>query len=166
MPFILVLALSCLSVSVSATYKLPDVKNAQRIIALSPHSVELLFALGVGDRIIGTTEFADFPEAANKIERVGGYHGFQTERIVELQPDLIVAWEGGNRSEDLDLFEKLELPVYRSETKRLRHIAVELKALGALTSTEDRAAELIADFHDNLDRLSKQNKDEQKISFF
>ena len=165
-PLILVLALSGLSISVSAMYKLPDVKNAQRIIALSPHSVELLFALGVGDRIIGTTEFADFPEAANKIERVGGYHGFQTERIVELQPDLIVAWEGGNRSEDLDLFEKLELPVYRSETKRLRHIAVELKALGELTSTEEKAAVLIKYFHDNLDSLSKQNKDKQKISFF
>ena len=163
---ILVLILGSLSISVSAMYKLPDVKNAQRIIALSPHSVELLFALGVGDRIIGTTEFADYPEAANKIERVGGYHGFQTERIVELQPDLIVAWEGGNRSEDLDLFEKLELPVYRSETKRLRHIAVELEALGVLTSTENKAAELIKDFHDNLDRLSQQNKDKQKISFF
>ena len=55
-----------------ANFELPDVKNAQRIIALSPHSVELLFALGVGDRVIGTTEFADFPEAANKIERIGG----------------------------------------------------------------------------------------------
>jgi vitamin B12 transport system substrate-binding protein len=165
-PLILVLTLSSLSISVSAMYKLPDVKNAQRIIALSPHSVELLFALGVGDRIIGTTEFADYPEAANKIERVGGYHGFQTERIVELQPDLIVAWEGGNRSEDLDLFEKLELPVYRSETKRLRHIAVELEALGVLTSTEHKAAELIKDFHGNLDHLSKQNKNKQQISFF
>ena len=162
----LVLGLSCFALSSFANYTLPDVKNAQRIIALSPHSVELLFALGVGDRIIGTTEFADYPEAANKIERVGGYHGFQTERIVELQPDLIVAWEGGNRSEDLDLFEKLELPVYRSETKRLRHIAVELEALVVLTSTEKKAAELIKDFHNNLDRLSQKNKAKQKISFF
>ena len=96
-----------------AEYPLPEVRNAQRIIALSPHSVELLYALGVGDRVIGTTEFADYPEAANTIERVGGYHGIQTERIVELQPDLIVAWEGGNKAEDLNMLEALKLPVYQ-----------------------------------------------------
>lgn len=149
-----------------ANFELPDVKNAQRIIALSPHSVELLFALGVGDRVIGTTEFADFPEAANKIERIGGYHGLQTERIVELQPDLIVAWEGGNRSEDLDLIEKLELPIYRSETKRLRHIAVEIEALGQLTGTQQQAKKLIQTFNQELDILTEKNKDKKQVSFF
>lgn len=147
-------------------FPLPDVKNAKRIIALSPHSVELLYALGVGDRIIGTTEFADYPEAANKIERIGGYHGLQTERIVELQPDLIVAWEGGNRSEDLNLIEKLGLPIYRSETKRLRHIAFEIEALGQLTGTEKKADQLIQNFNRNLDTLTEANKDKAQVSFF
>lgn len=164
--FFLVVSLSAFSAYSFALYKLPDVKNAQRIIALSPHSVELLYALGVGDRIIGTTEFADFPEAANKIERVGGYHGIQTERIVELQPDLIVAWEGGNRTEDLDILEKLSLPVYRSETKRLRHIADELKALGILTGTEKRAKSLIENFNQKLEVLAQDNKNKKKVSFF
>ena len=163
---ILICTLSCLSISAFSAYQLPDVKNAKRIIALSPHSVELLFALGVGDRIIGTTEFADFPKEANDIERVGGYHGIQTERIMELQPDLIVAWEGGNRSEDLDILEKLNLPVYRSETKRLRQITDELKALGLLTGTEDRANTLIESFNRDLDALAHSNKDKQKVTFF
>ena len=158
--------LSCASQVSLATYELPDVKNAKRIIALSPHSVELLFALGVGDRIVGTTEFADFPEAANDIERIGGYHGIQTERIVELQPDLIVAWEGGNRSEDLDLLEKLGLPVYRSETKRLRQITVELGALGNLTGTQLKADALINRFNQSLDDLEIENKDKSKVTFF
>lgn len=163
---ILVCIFSCVSVASLATYELPDVKNAKRIIALSPHSVELLFSLGVGDRVIGTTEFADFPEAANKIERIGGYHGLQTERIVELQPDLIVAWEGGNRSEDLDLLEKLGLPIYRSETKRLRHIAVEIKALGELTGTQQQAKKLIRAFNLELDTLTGKNKGKAQVSFF
>lgn len=164
--FILAGLLSINAFSDPSKFALPDVKNAQRIIALSPHSVELLYALGVGDRIIGSTEFADYPEAANKIERIGGYHGLQTERIVELQPDLIVAWEGGNRSEDLNLIEKLGLPIYRSETKRLRHIAVEIEALGKLTGTEKKAAKLIKDFNRSLDALSEANQHKSKIRFF
>ncbi len=168
-----ILLLVCLAVNLSlfsvfsvAAYDLPNVKNAQRIISLSPHSVELLFALGVGDRIIGTTDFSDFPAAANKIERIGGYHGIQMERIVELQPDLIVAWQGGNRSDELKMLEKLGLPVYRSETKRLHHITDELKALGKLTGTEEKANALIADFNRQLAALTLANKEKEKVTFF
>lgn len=164
----LILSLTILVTSVlaNAEYPLPEVRNAQRIIALSPHSVELLYALGVGDRVIGTTDFADYPEAANNIERVGGYHGIQTERIVELQPDLIVAWEGGNKADDLNMLESLKLPVYRSETKRLRQITEEIKALGILTGTEKKAKELIQLFHSELDHLTESHKEKEKVTFF
>ena len=145
---------------------LPEVKDAQRIVALSPHSVELLFALGVGDRIVATTEFADYPQAANQIERIGGYHGIQTERILELKPDLIVAWEGGNRSEDLALLESLGLPIYRSETKRLRQIADEVLALGKLTNTLETATAIVKRFNDQLDMLTNGNKDKAPVTFF
>ncbi len=164
--FFLTVILNGFLVFSAAANELPNVKNAKRIIALSPHSVELLFELGVGDRIIGTTDFADFPKAANNIERIGGYHGIQTERIVELQPDLIVAWEGGNRSDELDILERLDLPVYRSKTKRLRQITHELKALGVLTGTEKKAESLIDDFKRKLDTLAAENKDKDKVSFF
>jgi vitamin B12 transport system substrate-binding protein len=163
---ILLVILLLTSILSNAEYPLPEVRNAQRIIALSPHSVELLYALGVGDRVIGTTDFADYPEAAKKIERVGGYHGIQTERILELEPDLIVAWEGGNKTEDLNMLETLKLPVYRSETKRLRQITEEIKALGILTGTEKKAASLIEEFHKNIDSLQEANKEKEKVRFF
>ena len=163
----LFIALLSLSVFTSVgAYELPKVKNAQRIIALSPHSVELLFALGVGDRILGSTEFADFPEAANDIERIGGYHGIQMERIMELKPDLIVAWQGGNSDGDLNQLEALGLPVYRSETKRLLQITEEIKVLGELTGSSEKARVLIDDFNLRLSQLKEANKHKKKISFF
>lgn len=163
----LFIALLSLSVFTSVgSYELPKVKNAQRIIALSPHSVELLFALGVGDRILGSTEFADFPEAANDIERIGGYHGIQMERIMELKPDLIVAWQGGNSDGDLNQLEALGLPVYRSETKRLLQITEEIKVLGELTGSSEKARVLIDDFNLRLSQLKEANKHKKKISFF
>jgi vitamin B12 transport system substrate-binding protein len=150
----------------SYSFEIPNVKNAQRIVALSPHSVELLYALGIGDRILATTDYADYPEAAKQIERVGGYHGVLAERILELNPDLIVAWEGGNKSGDLDKLESLGLPVYRTETKKLRDIAIEITMLGALTGTQKKAKLLVDKFHQDLDSLTKENKNKNKVSFF
>lgn len=162
--FVILLSLSVCSGAYG--YELPKVENAKRIIALSPHSVELLFALGVGDRIIGTTEFADFPEVANDIERIGGYHGIQMERIMELKPDLIVAWQGGNSDEDLNQLESLGLPVYRSATKRLKHITTEIRVLGELTGTTEKAKALIDQFNSDLAVLRINNQDKTKITFF
>ncbi|MFT6154358.1 MAG: vitamin B12 transport system substrate-binding protein [Bermanella sp.] len=150
----------------SFSFEVPDVKNAQRIVALSPHSVELLYALGIGDRIVATTDYADYPDAAKKIERVGGYHGVLAERILELNPDLIVAWEGGNKSGDLDKLESLGLPVYRTETKKLRDIADEITMLGSMTGTQNKAKSLVDIFYQDLDRLTEDNKNKKKISFF
>ena len=52
-------------------------KPKQRIIALAPHIVEMLFDIGAGDKIVGTVNYADFPKAALDIPRVGSYHGMQ-----------------------------------------------------------------------------------------
>ncbi|WP_396588558.1 cobalamin-binding protein [Bermanella sp. R86510] len=139
---------------------------AERIVALSPHGVELLFSLGVGDRIIATTDYADYPEAANDIERVGGYHGVEIERIVMLQPDLIVAWADGNKAEEIEKLISLGLPVYESHTKNLNGIKTELNALGKLTGTQEKAKSLISDFEEFLARIQKQNENKSKVSFF
>ncbi len=139
---------------------------AKKIVALSPHSVELLFALGAGDRIVATISFADFPEAAKTIPRVGGYNGLQLESILSLKPDLIVAWEGGNPSDDIDQLERLGLRVYRSETKRLSDIEKEVLELGRLTGLNARAEELAADFRVKWEQLQFKNKHKQAVSFF
>src|SRR5207249_4842871 len=64
---------------------------AQRIISLAPHMTELLFAAGAGDRIVGTTEYSDYPATATKIPRIGSSSLLDMERIITLKPDLIVA---------------------------------------------------------------------------
>jgi len=76
-------------------------KPANRIIALSPHSVEMLFAIGAGDRIVATLDYADYPKAALAIPRIGNFNGIQIEKVVELQPDLIIVWKSGNKSNNL-----------------------------------------------------------------
>lgn len=138
----------------------------QRIIALSPHSVELLFLLGAGDRIIATTSFADYPEAAKSIPVIGGYNGIQIEKVLVLKPDLIIAWEGGNKADDLTQLERLGVKVYRSQTRDLDGIAVELLRLGELLGLQAQAKLEADKFTTGLADLKASYANKEKLNFF
>ena len=86
-----------------------------RIIALAPHIVEILYDIGAGDQIIGTTDFADYPEQAKLIPRIGNHAKLQIERVIALQPDLIIAWRSGNPSDDLNRLSQLGFTIVYSE---------------------------------------------------
>ena len=103
---------------------------AQRIVTLSPHLAETVFAAGAGGRIVGTVDYSNYPEAARRIPRVGGYSRFDLEAVVALKPDLIIAWEGGNAPAHLQKLRRLGLPVYLSQISRLEDIAGEIERIG------------------------------------
>jgi len=117
---------------------------AQRLIALSPHATELVFAAGAGELLVGTVAFSDFPREAKRIRRVGDAARIDREAILALEPDLVVAWPSGNRSRDLAWIESLGIPLYRSDPAHLTDIPRTIRDLGALCATE-REAERQAD---------------------
>lgn len=112
---------------------------AQRIVTLSPHLAETVFAAGAGGQIVGTVDYSNYPEAARRIPRVGGYSRFDLEAVVALKPDLIIAWEGGNAPAHLQKLRRLGLPVYLSQISRLEDIAGEIERIGALAGTRQSA---------------------------
>lgn len=63
----------------------------KRIVSLAPSITETLFALGLGERVIGVTAFCNYPQEALRIEKIGGYSDANIEKIVSLKPDLIIA---------------------------------------------------------------------------
>lgn len=112
---------------------------AQRIVTLSPHLAETVFAAGAGGQIVGTVDYSNYPEAARRIPRVGGYSRFDLEAVVALKPDLIIAWEGGNAPAHLQKLRRLGLPVYLSQINRLEDIAGEIERIGVLAGTRQSA---------------------------
>ncbi len=66
----------------------------ERLLSLAPSNTEILFALGLGERIVGVTDFCDFPEEAKEKEKVGGFADPNIEKILSLEPDLIFAVSG------------------------------------------------------------------------
>ncbi|RJX29231.1 MAG: cobalamin-binding protein [Desulfarculus sp.] len=92
------------------TVRVPE--RPQRLIGLTPSLTELLFALGLGDKIVGATTWADYPEAARRLPRVGAYVAPNLERIVSLAPDLVLANREGNPPWSVNKLAALGIPVY------------------------------------------------------
>lgn len=146
-----------------------EVENAfknQRIITLAPHIIEMLFNLGVGERVIATTDHSDFPEAANHVPRIGNYSRLKIEKILAYEPDLIIAWRTGNPIDDLERLEKLGLKVVYSDPRNLDDVAAELRLLGDLTGTQERAEILAKKYEKELKALRTKFANKSPISVF
>ncbi len=139
---------------------------AKRVVALSPHAVEILFAIGAGDAIVGTSDSSDYPEAAKKIPRVGGYYGLQIEKIIELDPDLIVTWQGGSNQEALTRLSGLGFDLVNSDPKTLMEVADDIERLGELTGHTKQAHQVATDYRQRLTILKEENAPKKGITVF
>ncbi|WP_373284949.1 cobalamin-binding protein [Shewanella inventionis] len=144
----------------------PAVSPAKRIIALSPQSVEMLFAIGAGDSIVATTDYADYPEQAKKIPSIGGSYGVQIERVIELNPDLVVVWQSGNKMEDIKQLQGLGFNIVNSDPKTLADVASDLELLGKLTGHSIKAKQVADDYRQQLADIKQQNQAKPVVKVF
>jgi iron complex transport system substrate-binding protein len=125
-------------------------RPAQRIVSLAPHMTETLFAAGAGAQIVGTVDYSDYPEAAKKIPRVGGYSRFDLEAVAAHKPDLIVAWYSGNAPAHIEKLQAMGYPIYISQPNHIADIATEIERLGKLAGTSATAQATAAAFRERL----------------
>ncbi|WMN59192.1 cobalamin-binding protein [Pseudoalteromonas xiamenensis] len=141
-------------------------KPAARIVALAPHIVENLFVIGAGDRIVGTVDYADYPEAALGIPRIGGYHGIQLEKLLALEPDLVIAWQTGNKKDDLAKIESLGIPVMYSNATSLEAVSEEIRRFGQLTGLIENANLVAMKFDEKLKILKAHYRSSSSLRAF
>ncbi len=139
---------------------------ARRIVSLAPHATELLFAAGAGGRLVGAVEYSDYPEAAKRVPRVGGYSNPDLERIVALKPDLVLVWQSGNAAATVSRLQALGLTVYQSQPDRLDDIPASIEKLGRLAGSETEARRAAAAFRQRLVALRKQYSPRQAVPMF
>ncbi|CAM2935657.1 cobalamin-binding protein [Pseudoalteromonas distincta] len=137
-----------------------------RIIALAPHIVENLFAIGAGDNIVGTVDYADYPAEAKNIERIGGYYGVSLEKILALKPDLVIAWKSGNQSEDLAQIERLGIKLYLSDPNTIAGVADELLTFGEFTGNVEQSQQVANAFITKLQNIKKQQQGKKIVTAF
>lgn len=137
-----------------------------RIVALAPHLVENLYAIGAGANIVGTTDFADYPEAALNIPRIGNYHRIQIEQVLALKPDLVLAWRSGNPSDDLQRLQQLGINVVYTDIVSLNALAGHFRELGELTKHRQTANRIASHIELRLAQLAAQYQHQAKVPVF
>ncbi len=158
--------LTLLSISISIS--IANAANEQKpsIIALSPHIVEMLYDIGAGEQIIGTTAFADYPEQAKNIPVIGNYLRLQIEKVITLQPDLIIAWKSGNPSDDLARLQQLGFKIIYSQPNTFADIAKEMQVFGEITGHKIQADKKAKQFLTELNAIKKQYQHKTKVVAF
>jgi iron complex transport system substrate-binding protein len=140
----------------------------QRIISLSPSNTEILYALGLADRIAGVCNYSDFPaEAANK-PSVGAYDKPDFEKLVSLNPDLVL----GNIEHEHTIMPQLEskgIPVLGINPKSINGVMDSITLIGKVTGKDKEAAAMVKDLQSRIERVTNKTKnlaDSQKPRVF
>jgi len=130
--------------------------SSPRVITLAPHLAELVYAAGAGDTLVGTVEYSDFPDAALRLPRVGDAFRLDRERILSLQPDLLLAWQGGTPAAVIEQLRGDGYQVVLIGGPSLASVADALEQIGRLTGHSDTAARSASTYRQALAALSER----------
>jgi iron complex transport system substrate-binding protein len=111
--------------------------HVERIVSLAPSVTETLFALGLGDRVVGDTTYCDYPPAAKSKTHVGGPIDPSIEAIAALHPDLVIATRSINRQTTVNSLERLGLAVYATDPHTVEQVLESTERLGHLIRAND-----------------------------
>ena len=113
-----------------------------RIVSLAPNITELLFSLGLGDNVVGVTNFCDYPEEAKKKQKIGGMSNPSLEAVLSLTPDLVIVTTDGNPKAFHDKLTSLGLKTYVFQARRLSEFPAGIRELGEALDVSEKADEL------------------------
>lgn len=125
-----------------------------RIVSLAPSVTEVLFALGLGDRVVGVTSFCRYPAEAARLPQVGGYLDLNLEAIVGLDPDLVVLIQAHNAARAR--LEALGLPTLQVDQSDLGGILRSIEEIAARCGVAERGGELVAGIRGRLDAVEQR----------
>ncbi len=124
----------------------------ERIVSTAPASTEMLFALGVGSRVVGVTSLCDYPPEAAALPKVGDFQA-NTEAIMALSPDLVVGYSGNE--EALAPVEQAGAAVMILNPDSLEGIYANIQAVGAATGATAEATSLVEKLKSEIKQISE-----------
>jgi iron complex transport system substrate-binding protein len=128
-----------------------------RLVSLAPSITETLYAIGLGDRVVGVTEFCDYPPEARDKPRVGYSHP-NLETIVALQPDLVLAPRDFIRPDVLGKLEQLKIPTFVVEAKTVEDIASQIQTIGRMLGRSPSADSVAMELRGRLAALKRRTE--------
>ena len=157
------LALALLWTSPTAAAEVQDMLGRQvsvpssvtRVVSLAPSLTESVYAVGAGDRLVGVTQFCDFPGDAATKPKVGGIYTPNLEAILSLRPDVVLATTEGNREEHIRALERVGLAVYVVRPIDFASVVESIARVGRLLGRDAAAGRLVASMRWEAEAISR-----------
>jgi len=140
--------------------------SPRRIVSLAPSITEMIYFLGLGDRLVGVTRFSYFPEEAREKPKVGTYIDINVEKVVTLNPDLVIATVDGNRREDIEMLEEAGIPVYVVNPRRVYQILEAIERVGDICGIAHRARAGVASLRKRVERVKEAVRERERPLVF
>jgi iron complex transport system substrate-binding protein len=128
-------------------------KAPERIVSLSPTNTELLFALGLGDRVVGVTDYCNYPPEALNRTKVGGITNVNVEQVAALDPDVIFA-ASLTKKETAEKLDSMGYPVFVNDPRNLSDIEKSIRNMGAVCGADDNATRLIGQINASMKEIT------------
>jgi len=143
-------------------------KGADRIISLAPSNTEILFALGLGESVVGVTSFCNYPPEAKTRVRIKGYSTPNLERVLELNPNLVLAAHLTPK-EIIEELKRVGVTVLSIEAKTVDGVIGAILAVGEATRRQEQAAALVSELQARISNVADATSalaPEQKLRVF
>ncbi len=128
----------------------------KRIVSLNPAQTETLFALGVGDKVVGVDNYSYRPAEAAKKEKVGDAFNLNLEKLVSLKPDLVIlAGSKDMPPSQLKEMDRLAIPTYVSGPSTVKEVLSDIESLSKVVGAEKQGKELVAKMQQSLDAVTQ-----------
>jgi iron complex transport system substrate-binding protein len=137
-----------------------------RIIPLAPSLTEILYFLGVGDRVVGVTNFSHYPPEATLKPKVGSYINLNVEKIISLAPDLVIGTADGNEPGVVRLLEQTGISVFIVNPRDVREVIETVHTLGKVCGLPKKAGNLSRLLTDKVDNILEKTKHRKKPLVF
>ena len=140
---------------------------AQRIVSIAPSNTEILFAIGAGDQIVGRDEVSDYPPEALEVASIGSTYGeLNTEAILALEPDLVLA-ATITSPEQVQTLEVLGIPVFLlANPEDFSGLLDNIKLVGLLTGHEAEAEAIAAGLDERIEAVTQKAADAELVRVF
>ena len=137
-------------------------KMPTRIVSLAPSNTEIIYALGLEDKLFGVTEYCDYPEAALEKEKVGGYSDVDIEKVVTINPDLILA-EDMHKQEVIPALEQLGFNVVAIVPHNLQEVMDSIVLIGKIAGAEEMASQIVVDMSQKIKLITDETDKLEEI---
>jgi iron complex transport system substrate-binding protein len=138
----------------------------KRIVTLAPSLTEIIYFLGLGDRVVGVTKFSYYPPEAASKPRVGSYINLNVEQIISLAPDLVIGTADGNEPGVVELLEQAGITVFIVNPRNIRQVVDTIALLGRVCGLSEKANDLSVQLSKRVDHIGEKTRSKREPLVF